>query len=238
MHLKVQLRRAGNVVVLQCEGPITSGPEVEYLEQQTSSELEEGTKHLVLEVSAVPRVDSSGLGMMVRLTMRARKAGGDLKIASPPAFVTSLLEMTRLATLFHVFPSAQEAVASYRARAPEIVKPAAPKARIILLDQSHDLCAFVRTVLTAHGYEVLSTNHVKEARIFLQVGNTDVLMLGPNTSQVGSDGPSLAASLAALSPKTRVIELDKQFQTLEAEQAGTVLLQLLSEKKKAGAAVP
>jgi len=234
MRLNVQLRRAGNVVVLQCEGQITSGAEVEYLEKQVSSEFEEGTRHLVLEVSKVSRVDSGGLGMMVRLTMRARKAGGDLKIAAPPAFVTSLLEMTRLSALFHVFALEQEAVDSFPAPAPQISKPAAPRARIIFLDQSHDLCAFVRTVLTAHGYEVLSTDHVREARILLQVGNTDVLVLGPNRSQVGTEG--LAASLGALSPKTTVIELDKQFQTLEAEQAGNVLLQLLAEKKKFAAA--
>ena len=237
MPLKVQLRRAANVAVLQCEGQITSGSEVEYLEQKVGSELDEGTRHFVLEIGAVSRVDSGGLGMMVRLTMRARKAGGDMKIAAPPAFVSSLLQMTRLSALFHVFASDQEAVASYRAPTPQIAKPAAPKARIVFLDQSHDLCAFVRTVLTAHGYEVLSINHVKEARILLQVGNTDVLVIGPNTSQVAS-GSSLAASLAALSPKTTVIELDKQFETLEAEAAGTALLQLLSEKKKAGAAIP
>jgi len=236
MRLKVQLRRAGSVVVLQCEGQIISGAEIEHLEQQISSELEEGTKHFVLEISAVSRVDSSGLGLMVRLAMCARKAGGDLKLACPPAFVTSLLEMTRLATVFHVFASEQEAVASYRAPTPAIARPVAPKARIIFLDQSHDLCAFVRTVLTAHGYEVLSINHVKEVRILLQVGNTDVLMIGPNTSQPAAGGPSLAASLSALSPKTTVIELDKQFEKLEAEQAVGALLQLLSEQKKA--AVP
>jgi len=235
MPLKVQLRRVGNVVVLQCEGQITSGSEVEYLEQKVASELDEGTRHFVLEIGAVSRVDSGGLGLMVRLTMRARKAGGDIKIAAPPPFVSSLLQMTRLSALFHVFASEQEAVASYRAPVPQIAKPAAPRARIIFLDQSHDLCAFVRTVLAAHGYEVLSINHVKEVRILLQVGNTDVLVIGPNTSQVAS-GPSLAASLAALSPKTTVIELDKQFEKLEAEQAGGVLLQLLREKMKAAAA--
>jgi len=233
--LKVQLRRAGEVAVLQCEGPIVSGADAEHLEQTICSELDEGTRHLVLEVSAVPRVDSSGLGMMVRLVMRARKAGGDLKIACPPAFVTSLLEMTRLSTLFHVFPSEQEAVVSYRKPAPQMAKPASTKARILFPDQSFDLCALVRTLLTGNGYEVLSTTLAKEARILLQVGNTDVVVLGPNTPRVGFEGPSLAAFLAALAPKATVIELDKQFQTLEAEQAGTALLQLLQEKRKASA---
>ena len=224
------------MTVLLCEGEIKSGMETEYLEEKVSLALAE-TKYLVLEVSAVPLIDSMGLGMMVRLLTRARKAGGDLKLACPPPFVTKLLEVTKLLTLFQVFPSEREAVLSYRNATPEASTPAEPKARIIFLDQSSDLCIFVRTVLTAHGYEVLSTNHAKEARILLLVGNTDVLILGPNTSQVTSGSPSLAASLAALSPKTTVIELDKEFQTLEAEEAGNVLLQLLSEKKKTGAAI-
>lgn len=235
MRLKVQLRRAGDVAILVCEGPIVSGAEAEHLEQKIVSELDEGSRHLVLEVNAVPRVDSSGLGMMVRVLMRVRKAGGDLKIASPPAFVITLLEMTRLSKLFQVFPTEQEAVASYRKLAPEMAKPASPHARVIFLDQSANLGAFVRTVLTAHGYEVLSATLVREVRIHLQVGNTDMVVLGPNKPQIGFEGPSLAAFLTKLAPKATVLELDPQFQTLEAEQASTTLLQLVAGKKAASA---
>ena len=219
------------MAVLLCEGEIKSGMETEYLEEKVSLALAE-TKYLVLEVSAVPLIDSMGLGMMVRLLTRARKAGGDLKLACPPPFVTKLLEVTKLLTLFQVFPSEREAVLSYRNATLEVSTPAEPKARIIFLDQSSDLCIFVRTVLTAHGYEVLSTNLVSEARIFLKAGNTDVIMLGPNTPHFKFDGPSLVASLAALVPKATVIELDEQFDTSDAEQAGTVLLQLLDEKTR------
>lgn len=219
------------MAVLLCEGGIISGMETEYLEEKVSLALAE-TKYLVLEVSAVPRIDSTGLGMMVRLLTRARKAGGDLKLACPPPFVTNLLEVTKLSTLFQVFPSDREAVLSYRNATAEVSTPAEPKARIIFLDQSSDLCIFVRTVLAAHGYEVLSTTLVSEARILLKAGNTDVLMLGPNTSHFKFDGPSLVASLAALAPKATIIELGEQFDTSEAGQAGTLLLQLLHEETR------
>ena len=233
MRLKVQLRRAGDVAVLVCEGPIVSGAEAEHLEQRIVSELDDGTRRLVLEVGAVTRLDSSGLGLMVRLLMCARKAGGDLAIACPPAFVVSLLEMTRLSKLFHVFPSEHEAVASYRRTAPELAKPASPHARVIFLDQSADLGALVRTVLTVHGYEVLSATLVREVKIHLQVGKTDIVLIGPNRPQIGFEGPSLTAFLTKLAPAAAVIELDRQFQTLEAEQASAILLQLMGEKKKA-----
>jgi anti-anti-sigma factor len=235
MPLNVQVDRAGNVVVLRCKGPIISGSDAEYLEEQVKLTFEE-TKYLVLEVSGVPRVDSGGLGLLVRLSMRARQAGGDLKLASPPPFVTRLLEVTRLSAMFGIFSSEREAIVSFRKPTPEVSRPPSPAARIVFLDQSPDVCAFVRSILSSHGYEVLSATLVSDARILLKAGNTDVLMLGPNTSHFKFEGHSPVGSLAALAPKATVIELDKQFQSSEAEQAGSVLLQLLREKCKTRAA--
>jgi anti-anti-sigma factor len=230
MSLELQAGRAGDVAVLRCEGPIITGLEAEFLEERVGLIFREETKYLVLVVSGVSRVDSGGLGLLVRLLMRARQAGGDLKLASPPPFVARLLEMTRLSTLFAIFSSETEAVVSFRKPTPEVSKPPSPAARIVFLDQSPDVCAFVRTTLNSHGYEVLSATLVSDAKILLKTGNTDVLMLGPNTPHSKFEGHSLIGSLAALAPNATVIELDKQFQFSAAEEAGTALLQLLREK--------
>jgi len=234
MPLNVQVDRAGNVAVLRCEGPIISGSDAEHLEEQVRLMFEE-TKYLVLEVSGVPRVDSGGLGLLVRLAMRARQAGGDLKLAAPPPFVTRLLEMTRLSSLFGIFSSEREAIVSFRKPTPEVSRPPSPAARIVFLDQSPDVCAFVRGILSSHGYDVLSATLLSDAKVLLKAGNTDVLMLGPNTSHFRGQGHSPIGALAALAPKATVIELDKQFQSSEAEQASSVLLELLRERCKAKA---
>jgi anti-anti-sigma factor len=233
MSLTLQGDRAGDVAVLRCEGPIISGLEADCLEEKVGLILRE-TKYLVLVVGGVPRVDSGGLGLLVRLLMRARQAGGDLKLASPPPFITRLLEMTRLSALFGIFSSEREAVVSFRKPTPEVSRPS-PAARIVFLDQSPDVCAFVRTMLTSHGYEVLSVTRVSDAKILLKAGNTDVLMLGPNTPHSKFEGHSLIGSLVALAPKAKVIELDEQFQFAAAEEAGAALLQLLREKFQATA---
>jgi len=225
MSLKLQVRQVGNTAVLQCEGPIISGSDIECLEAKVTSALVE-TKDLVLDVSEVSRVDSCGLGLLVRLLMRARKAGGDLKLACPPAFVTNLLEVTRLSAIFQVFRSQHEAVMSSRTPASLVSKLTTPKTRIVFLDRSYDLCAFVRTVLTGHGYEVLSATLLADAKILLKAERTDFLMLGPNRGD-------FTASLQTLAPNATVIELDQQFQALEAERASTALLQLLRANNNA-----
>jgi hypothetical protein len=82
---------------------------------------------------------------------------------------------------------------------------------------------------------VLSATLVREVKIHLQVGKTDIVVLGPNRPQIGFEGPSLAAFLTALAPRATVIELEPQFQTLEAEQAGNILLQVVGGSNAAGA---
>lgn len=230
MLLRLQLRRSGSVAVFQCEGPIISGSDAEHLEKTIDLELTEGNKDLVLDVGSVPRVDSSGLGLMVRLLVRARKAGGDLKVAAPPGFFTNLLEMTRLSALFEVFSSSQEAVMSYRNSTAPVLQSASPKARIVFFDRSSDICAFVRTVLTAHGYEVQSTSLINDAKTLLKCGKIDLLIIGPNTSPAVFSGPSAVVSLAAAARPAPVIELGKDFHALDAEHAGAALLHLISAK--------
>ncbi len=221
MPLKVQLHRAGNAAVFHCDGPIISGPEAEYLEKTLDLELREGSKRLVLEIATVTRVDSGGLGLLVRLLMRARKDGGDLKLAAAPGFVINLLQATRLATLLEVFPSAQDAVMSYQHL---------PKARIVFFDPSSDICAFVQTLLTANGYEVLATSFINDAKTLLKSGKTDFLILGPNTSDAELSAASAAVSMAAVTPAAVVIKLSKDFQESDAERAGTALLQLIAQR--------
>lgn len=221
MSLKVELRRTGNVTVFQCEGPIVSGPEAESLEKALESELAEGSKRLVLEITAVPRVDSVGLGLLVRLLLRARKNAGDLKLAAPPVFVTNLLHATRLAMLFEVFPSARDAVMSYQHL---------PKARVIFFDRSSDICALVQMLLQANGYDVLSTLFINDAKTLLKSGKTDFFILGPNTSDAELGDASAAISAAADNAPAVVIRLNKDFQQLDAERAGTALLQLMAQR--------
>jgi anti-anti-sigma factor len=82
MQLTFESRRAENVVVIRCRGRITFGPEAEGLE----AEVERQTKipgssawrvrNVVLDLGETEYLDSSGLGMLVRLFTLLRAAGG------------------------------------------------------------------------------------------------------------------------------------------------------------------
>ena len=59
--------------------------------------MESGVDHLVLDLTAVPFMDSSGLGVIVACLKRLREMGGDFALVSPPSSPpTKLLSLTGL----------------------------------------------------------------------------------------------------------------------------------------------
>ena len=111
MPLDLTTQFTDNIYVLHCDGAIVLGPEATALEAllERSSH---ATSRIILNLSKVLRLDSMGLGLIVRHMAALRKRGGDLRLAAPSPFVVSLLEHTLLSTVLQSFPTDKEALIS------------------------------------------------------------------------------------------------------------------------------
>jgi anti-sigma B factor antagonist len=69
-------------------------------------------KNLILDMSAVEIIDSAGIGELVMVYMRACAAQREVRIASPKKRVHDLLELTNVGSLFQIYPTLDEAIAS------------------------------------------------------------------------------------------------------------------------------
>ena len=58
-------------------------------------------------------IDSSGLGVLVSLSKKIREQGGDLRLAGLNEDLQSLFELTKLDTLFAIFPGTAEALPGF-----------------------------------------------------------------------------------------------------------------------------
>lgn len=79
------------------------------LRTEVRSALDEGSSRIVVELSEVTFMDSSGLGALVACLKSARQAGGDLRIAAPSAQVTMVLELSNLDRVLVGYDSAGDA---------------------------------------------------------------------------------------------------------------------------------
>jgi anti-sigma B factor antagonist len=73
----------------------------------------EGKKNVVLNLAKVSTIDSSGLGEIVAGYSTLRAAGGTLKLINMPKRVTDLMTITKLYTVFDVYDTEAEGIASF-----------------------------------------------------------------------------------------------------------------------------
>ena len=74
-----------------------------------------GRIHMVLNLDAVPYIDSTALGELVRAYTTASQMGGDLKLLHVGGRVRDLLTVVKLRPVFQLFDDEAAAVASFRA---------------------------------------------------------------------------------------------------------------------------
>jgi anti-sigma B factor antagonist len=225
MSLSVDSRACGKVYVIRCVGRIVNGEESQCLVRVITRALQDSNR-LVLDVARVSRVDSSGMGLLVRFLSRIKSNGGDLRLAAPQAFLKSLLQLTKLTTIFRVYDTEEEAIVSFLKEPAGTNKEAAPAGPLVLfLDQSPDLCAFVRKLLNSNGYEVVSSCRLHDAKLLLSAADVAYLILGPNSSQLPCD--RVIAELTPLAKNAGLIQSEAGFQADDAEKAAADLLRRL-----------
>jgi anti-sigma B factor antagonist len=113
MSLDIQQREREGIAILELKGRITVGPEASALREKVAALSAAGERNVVLELGGVDYIDSTGLGALVICATTLRKNGGNVKLVAVNRRNIELLVMTKLATVFELFPDEQDAINSY-----------------------------------------------------------------------------------------------------------------------------
>jgi anti-sigma B factor antagonist len=118
--MQATTRQIGDVVVLDISGRITLGEGNVMLREIVRELADKGNKRIILNLSEVNYIDSSGLGELVKTHTTFHNRGGNLKLAKLNKRVSDLLSMTRLSAVFDIHGDEASALQS-------LAGPAAPK---------------------------------------------------------------------------------------------------------------
>ncbi len=102
------------VSVVSYDGRIVLGPESSALRERVKSLLVEDRKKIVLNMSNVTYIDSSGLGMLVALHVSARGQGAEMHLSNLGEKFHDVLQLTRLLTVFNVYDTEADAILAFR----------------------------------------------------------------------------------------------------------------------------
>lgn len=112
--MKIKSREVKGITVLDVAGEMYGGPDNMELVNAVTELAKEKKLDLLVNLSKVKWISSTGLGILVSARSRFSKEGGIMKLCHPNDRVLGILQVTRLNMIFDVFPTEEEALTAFK----------------------------------------------------------------------------------------------------------------------------
>ena len=96
--------------VIRFQGRVTFGRDTERCRQTLKDLLAQGIRRFVFDLNDVEYVDSAGIGFLVSCLITLGSEGAKLRLSAPPERVRYVLGITKLDTVFEIFPTLERAL--------------------------------------------------------------------------------------------------------------------------------
>jgi anti-sigma B factor antagonist len=110
--MNIEQTRIGNVVVVTVQGVIKLNESAKQLSNHLQKVLETDNGSVLVDLSKVDEVDSTGLGELVGYLQLFSKQGRDLAVAKPTEKIRRLFEFMNLDKVLPIFDNCEQAVAA------------------------------------------------------------------------------------------------------------------------------
>jgi anti-sigma B factor antagonist len=112
--MKLSHQEINGVIVLEPKGKIMGGPDATMLHDMLHDFIDQSKKKVVIDLSKVEWMNSTGLGILISGLTTLRNNGGELKLACVTEKIESLLTITKLITVFENYDTVDDAVKSFK----------------------------------------------------------------------------------------------------------------------------
>jgi anti-sigma B factor antagonist len=102
-----------DVLILKADGGLNADTAEQFV-REIEQLVDTGLVKIIVDCSGLTYVSSRGLGVLVRLHGRMAKHGGEVKIAGITGLAAQVLAITRLSTLFAMYPDVNRARLAFR----------------------------------------------------------------------------------------------------------------------------
>jgi anti-sigma B factor antagonist len=111
--MNIQQSPQGEIMILNLSGKIMGGPDYEKFHTEIKSLVNDGYVDILLNMSKVTWINSTGLGILVSAFHTLKKNGGQMKICDVSSRIDNILNVTQLKLVFETFETQDEALASF-----------------------------------------------------------------------------------------------------------------------------
>lgn len=122
-NLYINERCIEDVTVLDLKGRIRITGRARGLHKSIRSLVEEGKTRILLNLSQVTHIDSSGLDELVASCLTAGNEGGAIKLLHPTEQMREVITTADFSALFDIYNNEYDAIASFKRRVSRVAKP-------------------------------------------------------------------------------------------------------------------
>ena len=114
MNFTMNVRHSNDVALVELSGRMTSF-ETKAFRDMIQGLLKQGQKNIVLNLTRLEYLDSSGIGELARTYVMTLKQNGAMRVVGLASKVEEILKITQLYQVFPEFPDETSALESFRA---------------------------------------------------------------------------------------------------------------------------
>jgi len=113
-EMDISHHKKGDVIVIKLEGENLDAQETPDFKQKANDLIsKEGSNHVVLDLSGLNFIDSTGLGSFLSLMRGLNSSKGDMKLANMSSPIHTIFELVCMHKIFEIYDSVDEAIAAF-----------------------------------------------------------------------------------------------------------------------------
>ena len=122
-NLYINERRIGDVAVLDLKGRIRNTGRTRGLHNSIRCLVEKGRTRILLNLSQVTNVDSSGLDELIASSVTVSNKRGEIKLLHLTEQVREVITNANLSAVFDIYNNEYDAIASFKREVLRVAKP-------------------------------------------------------------------------------------------------------------------
>ena len=109
MSFSFSIKKENELVLVSLEGNLMSKQQIQSLLDEIDFYFNEGLKKIIIDLSEMQYMNSTGLSILINIFTQARNKGGEVVITNIPEKINQLLVITKLNSIFNIEETVEDA---------------------------------------------------------------------------------------------------------------------------------
>ena len=109
MSFSFNIKKDNELILVSLEGNLMSKQQIQELLDEIDFFFNEGIKKIIIDLSEMQYMNSTGLSILINIFTQARNKGGEVVITNIPEKINQLLVITKLNSIFNIEDTVEDA---------------------------------------------------------------------------------------------------------------------------------